>query len=476
MQAMQQLQDAPKFDSSKQKDRRIVTWTPQEDDILREQIRIHGTESWTSIAARFKDKTSRQCRRRWYTYLNSECKKGSWTEEEDMILCEAQKIFGNRWTEIAKVVSGRTDNAVKNRFSTLCKKRAKLEALSKENNHEYINQNNKRVIIQDRFITPGTLESTSHLKKMRTNISDPTTNCNMKQRQLGEHGIEKQMHLRPPLAVLVQNSNAGNKPTQQHLINPSKAAMDDVSNNKDQGMFLKRDDPKITALMQQAELLSSLAQKVNSENTSQSIENAWKELQDFFIRSEESEQLQCKILEMDFLLKDFKDSIEEPSCSNTGSWQRQLDLQDESQGSSEYSTGSTNQWHQTGDRTEGHQGEECMINHNTSIRTHTFNSQEEVIGGSKDGFCNDTSIAHETILPASEGQRVDDDGIIANRSDAEFSSPPQMVPFFQPFGEGIPSPKFTDSERHFLLNTLGLASPSATNTNPSCRRALLHSL
>lgn len=41
-------------------------------------------------------------------------------------------------------------------------------------------------------------------------------------------------------------------------------------------MFLKRDDPKITALMQQAELLSSLAQKVNSENTSQSIENAWK--------------------------------------------------------------------------------------------------------------------------------------------------------------------------------------------------------
>ncbi|RWR93086.1 hypothetical protein CKAN_02232000 [Cinnamomum micranthum f. kanehirae] len=138
------------------------------------------------------------------------------------------------------------------------------------------------------------------------------------------------------------------------------------------------------------------------------------ELQDFFIRSEESEQLQCKILEMDFLLKDFKDSIEEPSTSNTESWQRQLDLQDESQGSSEYSTGSTNQWHQTGDRTEGHQ---------------------------------------ETILPASEGQRVDDDGIIANRSDAEFSSPPQMVPFFQPFGEGIPSPKFTDSYWQYFIDT-----------------------
>ncbi|KAL0372444.1 UNVERIFIED_CONTAM: Transcription factor [Sesamum calycinum] len=96
-----------------------------EDDILREQIRLHGTENWAIIASKFKDKTTRQCRRRWFTYLNSDFKRGGWSPEEDMLLCEAQKIFGNRWTEIAKVVSGRTDNAVKNRFTTLCKKRAK---------------------------------------------------------------------------------------------------------------------------------------------------------------------------------------------------------------------------------------------------------------------------------------------------------------------------------------------------------------
>ena len=43
-----------------------------------------------------------------------------------------------------------------------------------------------------------------------------------------------------------------------------------------QGTYLKKDDPKIIALMQQAELLSSLALKVNTENTGQSLENAWK--------------------------------------------------------------------------------------------------------------------------------------------------------------------------------------------------------
>ncbi|KAI8542228.1 hypothetical protein RHMOL_Rhmol08G0122000 [Rhododendron molle] len=49
-----------------------------------------------------------------------------------------------------------------------------------------------------------------------------------------------------------------------------------VSNDKIQGTFLKKDDPRILALMQQAELLSSLAVKVNMENTDQSLQNAWK--------------------------------------------------------------------------------------------------------------------------------------------------------------------------------------------------------
>lgn len=51
---------------------------------------------------------------------------------------------------------------------------------------------------------------------------------------------------------------------------------DFTAQNKIQGTFLKKDDPKISALMQQAELLTSLALKVDSENVDQSLENAWK--------------------------------------------------------------------------------------------------------------------------------------------------------------------------------------------------------
>ncbi|CAL5191662.1 unnamed protein product [Lathyrus oleraceus] len=62
-------------EESKKRERHIVTWTQEEDDVLEYSSRIHGTENWAIIASKFKAKTTRQCRRRWYTYLNSDFQK-----------------------------------------------------------------------------------------------------------------------------------------------------------------------------------------------------------------------------------------------------------------------------------------------------------------------------------------------------------------------------------------------------------------
>ncbi|XVE53264.1 hypothetical protein DITRI_Ditri02bG0190100 [Diplodiscus trichospermus] len=465
-------------EDSKKKERHIVTWTQEEDDILREQISLHGTENWAIIASKFKDKTTRQCRRRWYTYLNSDFKKGGWSPEEDMLLCEAQKIFGNRWTEIAKVVSGRTDNAVKNRFSTLCKKRAKYEALAKENTTSCINPNNKRILLQNGFNTDETTEFTAPVKRMRrSHISDLSENCDFGDRAHRVAGTTINQELRHPFAVLGQNLHCVNDAVLQSQVNDVKEVSNDAAqNNRTQGTFLKKDDPKITALMQQAELLSSLALKVNADNTEQSLENAWKVLQDFLNQSKENGIFRYTISDIDFQLEDFKDLLEDLRSSNEESrpsW-RQPDLYEASPASSEYSTGSTVMPHPAGEQEQTQAKIDAMPQ--DILASH--NGEKNCSSEEEKGALPSANTNHVEILPSSDEQT---NIIVASTSSAEFSSPVQVTPLFRSLAAGIPSPKFSESERSFLLKTLGMESPSPIPANnhsqpPPCKRVLLHSL
>lgn len=91
-------------------------FTVEEDAKLIDIMTNSKFISWEFVASQMPGRRVRQCRERWFNYLNPSIRTDPWTAEEDQHLLEKVNELGRSWSNICVTFDGRSENDVKNRW------------------------------------------------------------------------------------------------------------------------------------------------------------------------------------------------------------------------------------------------------------------------------------------------------------------------------------------------------------------------
>ncbi|KAM3191663.1 hypothetical protein ACQJBY_069121 [Aegilops geniculata] len=99
-------------------------WSPEEDEKLMNHIAMYGHGCWSTVPKLAGlERCGKSCRLRWINYLRPDLKRGTFSQEEEDLIIHLHSMIGNKWSQIAAQLPGRTDNEVKNFWNSYIKKK-----------------------------------------------------------------------------------------------------------------------------------------------------------------------------------------------------------------------------------------------------------------------------------------------------------------------------------------------------------------
>ncbi|KAJ6876500.1 hypothetical protein NC651_029483 [Populus alba x Populus x berolinensis] len=115
-------------------------WSPEEDEKLLNYITKHGLGCWSSVPKLAGlQRCGKSCRLRWINYLRPDLKRGAFSQQEESLIIELHAVLGNRWSQIAAQLPGRTDNEIKNLWNSCIKKKLRQRGID-PNTHKSLSE------------------------------------------------------------------------------------------------------------------------------------------------------------------------------------------------------------------------------------------------------------------------------------------------------------------------------------------------
>ncbi|KAK9692081.1 hypothetical protein RND81_09G239700 [Saponaria officinalis] len=115
-------------------------WSPEEDEKLLRHITQFGHGCWSSVPKLAGlQRCGKSCRLRWINYLRPDLKRGAFSQEEENLIIELHAVLGNKWSQIAAQLPGRTDNEIKNLWNSCLKKKLKQRGID-PNTHKPLSE------------------------------------------------------------------------------------------------------------------------------------------------------------------------------------------------------------------------------------------------------------------------------------------------------------------------------------------------